>query len=152
MADIPVDPALLRRISDISVKYSLEELTFAQGSTSVRMVSGGVKQRESAQSPLSMPRTNIKSQASAHMADNSKVTITISAPIMGVFYRSSSPGEPAYVDIGDVINVGDPIGSIEAMKVFSEVMSDAAGRVVTIPAQHGKLIQSGEPLVVLEAV
>lgn len=152
MADIPVDPALLRRISDISIKYSLEELTFAQGSSSVRIVNGGSQIPELVQSPTISPRTKIKSQAPSKIVDHIKAGITISAPIMGVFYRSSSPGEPAFVDIGDIINVGDPIGTIEAMKVFSEVMADAAGTVLAIPAQHGKLIQSGEPLVVLEAV
>jgi acetyl-CoA carboxylase biotin carboxyl carrier protein len=69
---------------------------------------------------------------------------------MGVYYRSPSPGEPAFVEIGDHVAIGDPIGTIEAMKVFSEVISEVAGVIVAIPAENGNLVHSGDSLVVIE--
>jgi biotin carboxyl carrier protein len=72
------------------------------------------------------------------------------APIMGVYYRSPSPGEPPFVEIGDHVTAGDPIGTIEAMKVFSEVISEVTGIVVGIPADNGKLVHAGDSLIVVE--
>jgi biotin carboxyl carrier protein len=72
------------------------------------------------------------------------------APIMGVYYRSPSPGEPPFVEVGDHVTAGDPIGTIEAMKVFSEVISEVTGVVVGIPADNGKLVHAGDSLIVVE--
>ena len=70
---------------------------------------------------------------------------------MGVFYRSPSPGAPAFVEVGEPVEVGQPIGMIEAMKVFSEVLSEHAGLVKALVAENGTLVQPGDPLVTLEA-
>lgn len=75
--------------------------------------------------------------------------VKIESPMVGVFYRSSSPDSPSFVEIGDVIEVGQTIGLIEAMKVFSEIPSEVAGEVVDIPCENGKLVQQGQPLVVV---
>jgi acetyl-CoA carboxylase biotin carboxyl carrier protein len=76
--------------------------------------------------------------------------IEILSPMTGVFYRTPAPTEPLFIEIGDEVQVGQTVGIIEAMKVFSEVPADVAGRVVAIPAQSGELIQQGKPLVILE--
>ncbi len=76
--------------------------------------------------------------------------VPIPAPMVGVFYRSSSPDTPPFIEIGEEIEVGQTIGLIEAMKVFSEIPSEVAGRVAAIPAQNGQLVQQGEPLVIVE--
>jgi acetyl-CoA carboxylase biotin carboxyl carrier protein len=68
---------------------------------------------------------------------------------MGVFYRSSSPDSPPLVDVGDVVEVGQAVGLIEAMKVFSEVKAEVAGRVVAIVAENRQLVQPGDPLLLL---
>ena len=78
--------------------------------------------------------------------------VRIEAPVMGVFYRSPAPGEPSFIEVGDIIEVGQPIGMIEAMKVFSEVLAESAGTVFEIPAKNGALVQPGDALVVLEEV
>jgi acetyl-CoA carboxylase biotin carboxyl carrier protein len=69
---------------------------------------------------------------------------------MGIFYRSPAPGSPAFVEVGDTIEKDQPIGMIEAMKVFSEVLADHAGKIVAIPAENGKLVQPGDPLILVE--
>jgi biotin carboxyl carrier protein len=69
---------------------------------------------------------------------------------MGVFYRAAAPGEPPLVEVGDAVSAGQPVGLIEAMKVFSEVLAESPGIVRAIPAKNGALVQPGDPLVVLE--
>lgn len=73
--------------------------------------------------------------------------VDICAPLVGVFYRAPAPDAPAFVDVGDVIEVGSEVGLIEAMKVFSSIPSEVAGEVVAIPGENGKLVHEGEVLV-----
>lgn len=76
----------------------------------------------------------------------------ITSPLVGTFYRSPSPDAATFVEIGDTVEIGQVIGIVEAMKVFNEITADAAGRVLAIPAENGKLVQVGQPLVVVEAL
>ena len=75
--------------------------------------------------------------------------IALTSPMVGVFYRSSQPGTPAFVEVGQTVTLKQPIGMIEAMKVFSVVEAEHAGVVLSIPAQDGKLVQAGETLMIL---
>ena len=76
----------------------------------------------------------------------------IKSPMIGVFYRAPSPDAPPYTDVGDELEVGQTIGLIEAMKVFSEVPSEVAGRVVAIQAGNSKLVQQGDILAVVDTL
>jgi acetyl-CoA carboxylase biotin carboxyl carrier protein len=77
-------------------------------------------------------------------------TVAVRAPLIGVFYHSSSPESPPFVKVGDIVREGQTVCIVEAMKVFNEIKSDWAGRVKDIPARNGALVQAGDPLVVLE--
>jgi len=83
-------------------------------------------------------------------APTGRVRIAQESPMVGVYYRSPSPEDPPFVSVGDQITVGQPIGLIEAMKVYSELPSEVAGRVVEIAAQNGKLVQQGQPILFVE--
>ena len=74
----------------------------------------------------------------------------VRAPLTGIFYSSSSPSTPAYVTVGQDVSVGQVIGLIEAMKLFNEIKSDAAGKVVRIVAESGKLVKAKQPLIEIE--
>jgi acetyl-CoA carboxylase biotin carboxyl carrier protein len=74
----------------------------------------------------------------------------VRAPLTGIFYSSSSPSTPAYVTVGQDVVVGQVIGLIEAMKLFNEIKSDAAGKVVRIVAESGKLVKAKQPLIEIE--
>jgi acetyl-CoA carboxylase biotin carboxyl carrier protein len=73
----------------------------------------------------------------------------ITAPLTGIFYRAPSPQIPPFIEVGSVVNVGDVIGLIEAMKLFNEIRSTAAGRVSRILAENGQLVRAHQPLVEL---
>jgi len=77
-------------------------------------------------------------------------TVAVRAPLIGVFYRATSADAPPFVEIGDVVKEGQTVCVVEAMKVFNEIKAEWDGRVVAIPAEDGKLVQAGDPLVVLE--
>ena len=76
--------------------------------------------------------------------------IALESPMVGVFYQSPSPDDPPFVSVGDFVKVGQPIGLIEAMKVYSEVPSEVSGRVTEMPVESGKLVQQGQPLIFVE--
>lgn len=78
--------------------------------------------------------------------------IALTAPMVGVFYRADKPGAPPLISVGDRIAVGQPIGIIEAMKIFSEIPAEHAGVVAAIPAEDGQLVQTGQPLIILQKI
>ncbi len=92
--------------------------------------------------------------ASAARAAASTATVeyaTVSAPLTGIFYRSSSPQMPPFVQVGSAVNSGDVVGLIEAMKLFNEIRSTKTGRVRRILAENGQLVRAHQPLLELEA-
>jgi acetyl-CoA carboxylase biotin carboxyl carrier protein len=75
---------------------------------------------------------------------------TVKAPLTGLFYTSPAPGSAPYVRIGGEVAVGQVIGLIEAMKLFNEIKSDVAGRVVRIAAESGDLVKAKQTLLEVE--
>ncbi len=75
---------------------------------------------------------------------------TITAPMVGTFYRAPSPDAPPFIREGDVVQAGQTVCIIEAMKLFNEIQSDVSGRVVRIVAENGAPVEYGQPLVLLE--
>jgi len=88
--------------------------------------------------------------AAAADAAPAPTTKTVKAPLTGVFYGASSPASPPFVTAGQKVEVGQVIGLIEAMKLFNEIKSDLAGRVVRVVAETGKLVKAKQPLVEVE--
>ncbi len=76
--------------------------------------------------------------------------VALVAPMVGVFYRADKPGAPPLVAVGDRVSVGQTIGIIEAMKIFSEIPAEHAGVVIAAPAEDGQLVQTGTPLLILQ--
>ena len=70
----------------------------------------------------------------------------ITAPMIGTFYGSPSPGEPPYVRVGDQVEVGQIVGIIEAMKIMNEIAADRAGIVQAVLAESGQAVEFGSPL------
>ena len=76
--------------------------------------------------------------------------LSVKAPLTGIFYASPAPGSAPYVQVGGELAVGQVIGLIEAMKLFNEIKSDLAGRVVRVVPDSGALVKAKQPLVEVE--
>ena len=72
------------------------------------------------------------------------------SPMVGTFYRSAAPGGKPFVEIGQPVNVGDPVCIIEAMKMFNQIEADRAGTVTRILAENGQPVEYDQPLLVIE--
>jgi acetyl-CoA carboxylase biotin carboxyl carrier protein len=75
---------------------------------------------------------------------------SVKAPLTGIYYASPAPGSAPYVHVGGEVAVGQVIGLIEAMKLFNEIKSDLAGRVVRVVAENGQLVKAKQPLIEVE--
>jgi acetyl-CoA carboxylase biotin carboxyl carrier protein len=74
----------------------------------------------------------------------------VTSPIVGTFYRSSSPDKPPYVEVGDTVKKGQILCIIEAMKLMNEIESETAGKVVQALVENGQPVEYGQPLFVIE--
>jgi acetyl-CoA carboxylase biotin carboxyl carrier protein len=75
----------------------------------------------------------------------------VKSPIVGTFYESPSPGAPAFVKIGDQVEVGQVLCIVEAMKLMNEIEADVAGEVVKRIASSGQPVEYGQPLFAIRA-
>ena len=73
----------------------------------------------------------------------------VRAPMVGTFYASASPGAPAFVSVGAQVKAGDPLGIIEAMKMFNQLEADVSGTVLAIVAENGQPVEFDQPLFVI---
>jgi acetyl-CoA carboxylase biotin carboxyl carrier protein len=82
-------------------------------------------------------------------ADDSKY-ITIKSPMIGTFYRSSSPDKPVFVNVGDEIKQGKVLCIIEAMKLFNEIESEVSGKIVKVLADNSTPVEYDQPLFLVD--
>lgn len=88
--------------------------------------------------------------AGAASATETPVRPSVKAPLTGIWYASPAPGTAPFVQVGGEVAVGQVIGLIEAMKLFNEIKSDLAGRVVRICVENGQLVKAKQPLIEVE--
>jgi acetyl-CoA carboxylase biotin carboxyl carrier protein len=74
----------------------------------------------------------------------------VKSPMVGTFYRASSPGAKPFVEIGDPIKNGETICIVEAMKILNEIETDKGGTVTQILVENGQAVEYGQPLYVIE--
>lgn len=74
----------------------------------------------------------------------------VTAPMVGTFYASASPGAAPYVQVGDRVNEGDTLCIIEAMKMMNQIEADVAGVIKSIRVQNGEAVEYGQTLVVID--
>lgn len=82
-------------------------------------------------------------------ATNTAAAAPITSPMVGTFYRKSSPDHPPFIDVGQTVAVGDTLCIIEAMKIMHEVKAERAGTVRDILAKDGDMVEYDQPLIVL---
>jgi acetyl-CoA carboxylase biotin carboxyl carrier protein len=74
----------------------------------------------------------------------------VKSPMVGTFYRSSSPGAKPFVEVGDAIKAGETICIIEAMKILNEIEADKSGTVSKVLCENGQAVEYGQPLFIIE--
>ena len=104
-----------------------------------------------AAAPLPVSVTETKS-AEATAAEDASKYITIKSPMIGTFYRSSSPDKPSFLNVGDEVAVGKVVCIIEAMKLFNEIESEVSGRIVKILVDNASPVEYDQPLFLVEPI
>jgi acetyl-CoA carboxylase biotin carboxyl carrier protein len=93
---------------------------------------------------------SVTSDPAAAAEDTNKGLLEIRSPIVGTFYRAASPEKPPYVKVGDVINQGDVVCIVEAMKLFNEIESELSGKVVKTLVEDGTPVEYDQILFLLD--
>ena len=88
--------------------------------------------------------------AAAPAAEASASTRALKAPMIGTFYRSSGPDVPAFVQVGDMVEKGQVICIIEAMKLFNEIEAEESGRIVKSMVENATPVEYDQPLFLIE--
>ena len=139
--------ALIDRLAGLLERSDLTELEVEAGGTGlvlrkpIAVATAAVATAPAAEAPPA---------AAAPEAPPPPARPAITAPLTGIFYSSPAPGSAPYVQVGGEVAVGQVIGLIEAMKLFNEIKSDLAGRVVKFVAENGALVKARQPLIEVE--
>jgi acetyl-CoA carboxylase biotin carboxyl carrier protein len=148
--------ALIDRLAELLERSDLTELEVASGGTGVILrkpvlvapvaappIAGSAGPAPEQQAAAGEPSTAGRDPAAS-------VRPSVKAPLTGIFYASPAPGTAPYVQVGGEVAVGQVIGLIEAMKLFNEIKSDLAGRVVRVVPDSGALVKAKQPLIEVE--
>ena len=100
-----------------------------------------------APAPAAAPAPQAEAPAAAPDTSN---LITIKSPMIGTFYRSSSPDKPVFVNVGDEVKAGQVVCIIEAMKLFNEIESEVSGRIVKVLVDNAQPVEYDQPLFLVE--
>src|ERR1700757_4988016 len=98
------------------------------------------------------PASTGKSSAAAELANELEEKLhEVKSPIVGTFYESPSPGAPPFVKVGDQVEVGQVLCTVEAMKLMNEIEADVAGEVVKRIVSSGQPVEYGQALFAIRA-
>jgi len=156
---------LIDRLAAVADGSGLAEIELSSGGTRVVVrsraavagaqiiLNSGAPAATASAAPTAVPNAAPSSDVPAAAATTSAAPsgVFVNAPLTGIFYAAATPGADPMVAVGQTISVGQPIGLIEAMKLFNEIKSDKAGRVVRIVAENGRLVKSKSPIIELES-
>lgn len=103
--------------------------------------------------PAAAPQAVVETKAAgAPQTEDTSKYITVKSPMIGTFYRSSSPDKPSFVNVGDEIGTGKVICIIEAMKLFNEIESEVSGRIVKVLVDNASPVEYDQPLFLVEPI
>lgn len=161
MEDFGFDLEQIARLVRLVETRGLEELVIEEGGRSI-VIRGAGEAHSRVEPPVARAAEAVKpSHAAAAACEAARASeapaatpedwVAVEAPTVGVFYRAGRPDDPPLVEVGDHVQVGQAIGILEAMKVFSEIPSEVSGIVVEIAAKNGQLVRPGEAIMYLRA-
>lgn len=149
-----MDLRKLKTLIDLVSDSNVSELEITEAEGKVRIVkSMGVAAPMVMQqaAPVAMVAAPVAAApAEVLVAPAAPVGHAVKSPMVGTFYRSSSPGAAPFVQIGAVVKEGDTLCIIEAMKILNEIESDKSGTVTQILCENGQAVEYGQPLFIVE--
>ncbi len=147
-----MDLRKLKTLIDLVSDSNVSELEITEAEGKVRIVKGGGAMVYQA-APMVMAPAQAEAAPAAVVAApvvEAPTGHVVKSPMVGTFYRSSSPGAKAFVEIGSQVKEGETICIIEAMKILNEIEADKAGTVVQVLCENGQAVEYGQPLFVIE--
>ncbi|MFT4242157.1 MAG: acetyl-CoA carboxylase biotin carboxyl carrier protein [Acidovorax sp.] len=154
-----MDLRKLKTLIDLVSESNVSELEITEAEGKVRIVkSGGAVVQQyvaapvpqaapAAAAPVAAPVAELPAPPAAAAAPTGHV---VKSPMVGTFYRSSSPGAKPFVEVGSQVKEGETICIIEAMKILNEIEADKTGTVTKILGENGQAVEYGQPLFVIE--
>jgi acetyl-CoA carboxylase biotin carboxyl carrier protein len=153
-----MDLRKLKKLIDLVQESGIGELEITEGEEKVKIVKGGgvsvsAPAPAMAAAPAAAPADPRPAPAAAAPPpaepEPGQDGHAVKAPMVGTFYRSSSPDAKAFVEVGQAVKEGDTICIIEAMKLMNEIEADASGVVKAILVENGQPVEYGQPLFIL---
>jgi acetyl-CoA carboxylase biotin carboxyl carrier protein len=149
-----MDIRKIKKLIELLEDSNLTEIEIVEGEESVRLTRGVVMPAPAAAPVVASAVPQPAAAAdSVSVAPDEEESIPdgqlVRAPMVGTFYASSSPEAEPFVGMGQQVAVGDTLCIIEAMKMFNQIESDYAGRVVAILAENGQPVEFDQPLFVI---
>lgn len=154
-----MDIRKIKKLIDLIQESDVAEIEISEGEESVRISrNSSAPAYAPAPAQFSAPAAAAPAPAPAEPAAESPAASdsqineanAVRSPMVGTFYRSSSPEAPAFVEVGQSVNAGDAICIIEAMKMFNQIEADRSGTVTAILVENGHPVEFDEPLIVIE--
>ncbi len=148
-----MDLLLIERLLGLMGRAPIQELEFVKDGWRIRLAKGvsSLADRPAALAPLP-PLEAAEPRASGVAMPAADKPQLVVAGLVGTFYRSAAAGHPPFVSVGDVVEDGQTLGILEAMKTLIKVEADCAGTVAEILAQDGAAVQAGDPLFAISPV
>lgn len=155
-----MDLRKLKTLIDLVAESDIAELEVTEGESKVRIVKSSIAPQNQVvmMQPASAPMhhsapppspASVSGAIAAAPAAPEIVGHIVKSPMVGTFYRSSSPGSPPFVEVGASIKEGDTLCIIEAMKLLNEIDADATGVIKQILVENGQPVEFGQPLFVI---
>ncbi|ATL91479.1 acetyl-CoA carboxylase biotin carboxyl carrier protein [Aeromonas sobria] len=149
-----MDIRKIKKLIELVEESGIAELEISEGEESVR-----ISRNFSGQVTTAMPQMMMQQAApvaaapvaaAAPAADAAPSGHLMRSPMVGSFYRSSSPEAKPFAEVGQQVNVGDTLCIIEAMKMMNQIESDKAGVIKAILVENGQAVEFDEPLFIIE--
>ncbi len=153
-----MDLRKLKTLIDLVSESNISELEITEADGKVRIVKAEPVVAPVAVAPAAAPIVTLPvatpvaaaPAAAAAPVEPEPAAHAVKSPMVGTFYRSSSPGGKPLVEVGQVVKVGEPVCIIEAMKIMNEIEADKAGTVTRILCDNGQAVEFGQPLFHIE--
>ena len=152
----PMDLRKLKTLIDLVSESNISELEITEAEGKVRIVKAGVPGTSGMPMMMMAPPQAAAPVAAAAAAVPAAPVApeetghVVKSPMVGTFYRASSPGAKALADVGQAVKEGESICIIEAMKIMNEIEADKTGTIVRVLAENGAAVEFGQPLFVIE--